>query len=106
MKVQIGQISEQNSETVRTVVRGLINQIPGFSFTNYMTTYYAISSGNGNGIDSLISTDSYKALLDQHWATFPTYKTAFDEMYAGYGNTDGIPKTKLFIKLVAGITAK
>ena len=27
-------------------------------------------------------------------------------MYAGYGNTDGIPKTKLFIKLVAGITAK
>ena len=42
MKIQV---ADENDLTMRTVVRGLATQFPGFYFTDYMSTFIAVTTG-------------------------------------------------------------
>ena len=42
MKVQV---ADENDLTMRAVVRGLATQFPGFYFTDYMSTFIAVTAG-------------------------------------------------------------
>lgn len=55
------------------MVRALVNQIPGFKFTNYLSTFSILQSSQ-YGIETLISMDDMKAILDEHWQKFPDRK--------------------------------
>ena len=62
-------------------------------------------SANWYGIDSIISNDNFKAILDQWYTLHPERIEIYDAVCPPSKLADGIPKNKLYVKLKDGITA-
>lgn len=45
-------------------------------------------------------------MIDRFWAQYPSSKKRFDELYSDYDFIDGVPKSKLFVKLDPNVTAE
>ena len=57
------QVAANNDYTLRTMVRAVANQMPGFLFTNYLSTYTAITATE-YGMETLTSMDNIKRMLE------------------------------------------